>query len=143
MATERSAHTEWRGNLQEGTGQVSFDTSGVGTFDVTWKARAEQAGGKTSPEELIAAAHSACYSMQFSALLTDAGFVPELLETHASVGFDPSKGGITGSALTVKAKVPGIDSATFAELAGKAKTSCPVSKALSGIDISLTTTLEN
>ena len=103
MPTIRTAHTVWEGNLFEGTGQTTLDTSGLGTYDVTWKARSEDANGKTSPEELLAAAHSACYSMAFSNELDGAGFKAERIETSSAVGFQPGKG-VTGSELTVTAK---------------------------------------
>src|SRR5437868_13746276 len=85
MATTRTAHTVWNGTLIEGAGQVTLDSSGLGTYDVTWKARAEQANGKTSPEELIAAAHSSCFSMAFSNMLAEAGFTADEVHTTAAV----------------------------------------------------------
>ena len=96
MPTIRTAHTVWEGNLFEGKGQTTLDTSGLGTYDVTWKARSEDANGKTSPEELLAAAHSACYYMAFSNELDGAGFKAERIETSSAVGFEPGKG-VTGS----------------------------------------------
>lgn len=142
MPTIRTAHTVWEGNLFEGQGQTTLDTSGLGSYDVTWKARSEDANGKTSPEELLAAAHSACYSMAFSNELDGAGFKAERIETSSAVGFQPGKG-VTGSELTVTAKVPGISQDQFQELAEKAKVGCPVSQALAGITITLTATLES
>jgi lipoyl-dependent peroxiredoxin len=133
--TDRKATTVWSGPLLTGAGTVSLDTSGVGTYDVTWASRAEDANGRTSPEELIAAAHSACYSMAFSARLAKNETPPERLETSAVVTFVPGTG-ITKSALTVVATVPGIDEATFQELAADAKENCPVSQALS-VEITL------
>ncbi|HLY33861.1 MAG TPA: OsmC family protein [Jatrophihabitantaceae bacterium] len=133
--TDRKATTVWSGPLLTGAGTVSLDTSGVGTYDVTWASRAEDADGRTSPEELIAAAHSACYSMAFSARLAKNETPPERLETSAVVTFVPGTG-ITKSALTVVATVPGIDEATFQELAADAKENCPVSQALS-VEITL------
>jgi len=133
--TDRKATTVWSGPLLSGAGTVSLDTSGVGTYDVTWASRAEDANGKTSPEELIAAAHSACYSMAFSARLAKNETPPERLETSAVVTFIPGTG-ITKSALTVVATIPGIDEATFQELAADAKENCPVSQALS-VEITL------
>lgn len=140
MATTRTAHTVWNGDLMSGTGNTSLDSSGLGNFDVTWKARAESAEGKTSPEELIAAAHSACFSMAFSHALAQAGHTPEEVNTKADVTFEPGTG-ITGSHLTLNARVPGISEEDFQRLAEEAKTGCPVSAALTGIKISLDATL--
>lgn len=143
MATTRSAHAIWSGDLQSGSGQVSLDTSGVGTYDVTWKARAEQAEGKTSPEELIAAAHSACFSMAFSLALSEEGKTAERIETNADVDFKPGAG-ITAIRLTVKASVPDLSEEDFQRLANDAKNGCPVSQALAAVkDISLDATLES
>lgn len=141
MATTRTAHTVWQGNLFEGAGQTTFDTSGLGTYDVTWKARSEEANGKTSPEELIAAAHSACFSMAFSNELDSAGYKAEQIETKSEVGFEPGKG-VTGSNLTLTARIPGISEDEFQQIAEKAKAGCPVSQALS-IPITLSATLES
>jgi osmotically inducible protein OsmC len=142
MATIRTAHTVWKGNLTEGSGQTTLDSSGLDTFDVTWKARSEDANGKTSPEELIAAAHSACFSMAFSNGLAGAGYTAEEIRTQAEVDFVPGTG-ITTSKLTVSAKIPGISEDEFQKLAEDAKTGCPVSGALKGIDIVLEATLES
>src|SRR5918999_2377168 len=108
MATTRTAKAHWEGSLMEGAGQVTLDSSGLATFDVTWPARAEAANGKTSPEELIAAAHSTCFSMALSHALTGAGTPPTRLETKADVTFQPGEG-ITGIHLTVRGEVPGLD----------------------------------
>jgi osmotically inducible protein OsmC len=140
MATTRTAHTVWNGDLMSGAGNTSLDSSGLGNFDVTWKARAEAAEGKTSPEELIAAAHSACFSMAFSHALAQAGHTPEEVNTKADVTFEPGTG-ITGSHLTLNARVPGISEEDFQRIAGEAKTGCPVSAALTGIKITLDATL--
>lgn len=137
MATTRVATTAWEGSLLEGRGVVSLDTSGVGEFPVTWASRAETANGKTSPEELIAAAHSSCFSMALSHGLTGAGTPPTRLETSAEVTFQPGTG-ITGIHLTVKGTVPGLDEADFVKAAEDAKANCPVSQALSGTTITLT-----
>lgn len=139
MATIRNAHTVWQGNLFEGGGETTFDYSGIGTYEVTWKARTEDARGKTSPEELLAAAHSACFSMAFSNELDNAGYKAERIETKSEVGFQPGKG-VTGSNLTVTAKIPGISEDEFQQIADKAKAGCPVSQALS-IPITLQATL--
>jgi lipoyl-dependent peroxiredoxin len=136
MATTRNATTEWRGSLKEGSGQVSLGSSGLGTFDVTWASRAEDPDGRTSPEELIAAAHSSCYSMALSNALAGAGSPPERLETSAAVTFQPGEG-ITGIHLTVRGTVPGMSADQFVEHAETAKTNCPVSKALTGTTITL------
>ncbi|MEW1839164.1 OsmC family protein [Nonomuraea angiospora] len=136
MATTRTATTQWKGNLLNGSGTVSLDTSGVGTFEVSWASRSQEAGGKTSPEELIAAAHSSCFSMALSHGLAGAGTPPESLETSADVTFQPGEG-ITGIVLTVKGRVPGISAEQFQEAAATAKANCPVSKALTGTTITL------
>jgi lipoyl-dependent peroxiredoxin len=136
MATIRTATTQWKGALLDGSGTVSLDTSGVGTFDVSWASRAEAANGKTSPEELIAAAHSSCFSMALSHGLAGAGTPPESLQTSADVTFQPGEG-ITGIVLSVKGHVPGITAEQFQEAAENAKANCPVSKALTGTTISL------
>ena len=140
MATTRTAHTVWNGDLMTGAGNTTLDSSGLGNFDVTWKARAEAAEGKTSPEELIAAAHSACFSMAFSNALAQAGHTAEEINTKADVTFQPGTG-ITGSHLTLAARVPGISADDFQRLAEDAKTGCPVSAALTGIEITLDATL--
>ncbi|WP_347110741.1 OsmC family protein [Paenarthrobacter sp. S56] len=140
MAAVRTAHTVWKGNLIEGSGNTTLDSSGLGTFDVTWKARTEQSGGKTSPEELIAAAHSACFSMAFSHALSEAGYTPEEVQTKADVTFVPGTG-ITGSHLTLTARIPGISEEDFRRISEEAKTGCPVSGALASIDITLDATL--
>jgi osmotically inducible protein OsmC len=142
MAATRTAHTVWNGDLMSGSGQTTLDSSGLGTFDVTWKARTEAAEGKTSPEELIAAAHASCFSMAFSNMLAQAGHAPEEINTKADVTFVPGTG-ITGSHLTVSAKVPGLTEEEFQRIAGEAKTGCPVSGALASIKITLDATLQS
>ncbi|MFK4086570.1 OsmC family peroxiredoxin [Kribbella sp. NPDC020789] len=139
MATIRTAKTHWEGSLIEGAGQVALESSGVGTFDVSWASRANDANGKTSPEELIAAAHSACFSMALSHALTEGGNAPESLDTSAAVTFQPGEG-ITGIVLSVNGKVPGLTADEFAEFAEGAKKNCPVSKALAGTTITLDVT---
>jgi osmotically inducible protein OsmC len=131
VATTRTAHTVWEGNLLEGNGTVTFDSSGIGRQPVSWPSRAEQPGGKTSPEELIAAAHSSCFSMALSHALTGAGTPPTKLVTSADVTFQPGEG-ITGIHLTVEGTVPGIDNDAFVAAAEDAKANCPVSQALTG-----------
>ncbi|MFJ9700771.1 OsmC family peroxiredoxin [Streptomyces fradiae] len=140
MATIRHAHTVWEGNLTEGTGTVTLDSSGIGSYPVSWPARAEEPNGKTSPEELIAAAHSSCFSMFLSVVLGKAGTPPTRLTTKADVTFQPGTG-ITGVHLTVEGQVPGVDEAAFAKAAEEAKAGCPVSQALAGTTITLTATL--
>ena len=140
MATTRKATTHWEGNLLEGKGAVTLESSGIGTYDVSWPSRAEAANGKTSPEELIAAAHSSCYSMALSHGLAQAGTPPTAVDTSAEVTFQPGTG-ITGIHLTVRASVPGLDAAAFAEAAEGAKKNCPVSQALAGTTITLDATL--
>lgn len=136
MATTRHAHTDWEGSLLEGKGVVTFDSSDLGSHPVSWAARAEEPGGMTSPEELVAAAHSACFSMALSSGLSKAGTPPNRLVTSAAVTFQPGTG-ITGVHLTVKGDVPGIDEAGFTAAAEAAKTGCPVSQALTGTTITL------
>ncbi|MER6334498.1 OsmC family protein [Streptomyces sp. NPDC014983] len=140
MATTRTAHTEWEGNLLEGKGVVSFDSSGIGQQPVSWPSRAEQANGRTSPEELIAAAHSSCFSMALAHGLAGAGNPPTRLETKADVTFQPGTG-ITGIHLTVRGEVPGLDAQGFQAAAEDAKKNCPVSQALTGTTITLTAEL--
>ncbi|MEU3074483.1 OsmC family protein [Streptomyces laurentii] len=140
MATVRHAHTVWQGDLMKGEGVVSLDSSGIGKYPVSWPSRAEQANGKTSPEELIAAAHSACYSMALSHALAGAGNPPTRLETKADVTFQPGTG-ITGIHLSVRGQVDGIDAAQFQSFAEDAKKNCPVSQALTGTTITLSAEL--
>ncbi len=136
MATTRKSTTHWEGSLMEGSGTVSLDSSGVGTFDVTWPSRAEQANGRTSPEELLGAAHSTCFSMALSHGLSQAGTPPETVDTSAEVTFQPGTG-ITGIHLAVRATVPGISEEDFRRAAEDAKANCPVSQALKGTEITL------
>jgi lipoyl-dependent peroxiredoxin len=140
MATTRTATTTWNGSLLEGSGRVELESSGLGGFDVSWPSRAEEPNGRTSPEELIGAAHSSCFSMALSSGLTKAGTAPEKLETTAAVTFQPGEG-IVGIHLTVKGTVPGISPEAFTEAAEAAKAGCPVSKALTGTTITLTAEL--
>ncbi|MFE5401534.1 OsmC family protein [Streptomyces sp. NPDC056580] len=140
MATTRTAHTVWEGNLLEGNGVVTFDSSGIGQQPVSWPSRAEKANGQTSPEELIAAAHSSCFSMALSHGLAGAGTPPTRLETKADVTFQPGEG-ITGIHLTVRGEVPGLDEEGFSSAAEDAKKNCPVSQALAGTTITLTAEL--
>ncbi|PJE95459.1 peroxiredoxin [Streptomyces carminius] len=132
MATTRTAKTHWEGNLMEGKGTVALESSRIGTYDVSWPARAEEPGGRTSPEELIAAAHSSCYSMAFSHGLAGKGYTVEKVDTQADVTFQPGEG-ITGIKLTVRATVPGLSEEDFQAAAQDAKANCPVSQALAGV----------
>jgi lipoyl-dependent peroxiredoxin len=132
--TERTAQVTWHGSLLEGSGAIDSTTSGAfGGLGVTWKARSEdEHGGLTSPEELIAAAHAACFSMALSAGLARQETPAEELHTSATVTFQPGEG-ITGIALSVEGTVPGIDGVAFLEAAEAAKENCPVSKALAAV----------
>lgn len=144
MATDRRAEVTWRGDLMSGSGTIDRVGSGAfGPLDVSWPARTEDAsGGKTSPEELIAAAHASCFSMAFSHGLAQAGHAPESLSTSATVTFVPGTG-ITKIALSVRGRVPGIDADAFREAAEAAKVGCPVSKALAAVpEITLDASLD-
>ena len=141
MAATRTASAHWEGSLLEGAGQVTFGSSGLGTHDVTWASRTEEANGRTSPEELIAAAHSACYAMSLSNILAKAGTPPTSLDTSADVTFQPGTG-ITGVALKVSGSVPGISAEQFVEAAESAKSACPVSQALAAVPITLEASFE-
>jgi osmotically inducible protein OsmC len=133
--TERSASAVWQGDLLHGSGTIAAAPSGAfGPLDVTWASRAEDPDGRTSPEELIASAWAACFSMALSNVLAKAETPPERLETSATVTFQPGEGIIKG-ALTVRGTVPGADDAAFAAAAEDAKKNCPVSKALTGIPV--------
>lgn len=140
MATTRIATTHWEGSLFEGSGKVTLESSGIGTYDVSWPSRAEEANGKTSPEELIAAAHSSCFSMALSNGLAKAGTPPTSLDTSAEVEFTPGTG-ITGIKLTVRGAVEGISNDDFVAAAQAAKEGCPVSQALAGTTITLEASL--
>lgn len=140
MATTRMATTNWEGTLFEGSGTVTLESSGLGTFDVSWPARTEEPNGKTSPEELIAAAHSSCFSMAFSNGLAKAGTPATSLKTTAEVEFTPGTG-ITGIKLTTRGVVEGISNDDFVSAAEAAKEGCPVSQALTGTTITLDASL--
>lgn len=143
----RTARTAWTGTLEKGSGQVELSSSHVGTYDVSFPKRAaDDAGGTTSPEELIAAAHSSCYAMQLSALIAEAGGTPISLDVKADVSLGADSAGgfkLTGIALTVRGEVEGLDEAGFAKAAEDAKATCPVSKALTGVDITLDAALKS
>jgi osmotically inducible protein OsmC len=142
MATDRTANVVWQGDLINGSGTIAEVPSGAfGPLDVSWASRAEEPNGKTSPEELIAAAWASCFAMALSNGLAKAGNPPEKLETSATVTFQPGEGIIRG-ALTVRGTVPSLDEDGFRAAAEDAKKNCPVSQALSGIpDVSLDATL--
>jgi lipoyl-dependent peroxiredoxin len=143
----RTARTAWTGTLEQGVGKVELTSSRIGTYEVSFPRRAaDEAGGYTSPEELIAAAHSSCYAMQLSHLIGQAGGTPQALDVQADVSLGPDPAGgfrLTGIKLTVRGEVEGLDDAQFAKAAQDAKASCPVSKALTGVDISLDAQLEH
>ena len=140
MATTRTANAHWEGSLFEGKGRVSLDSSGMGAFDVSWPARTEEPNGMTSPEELIAAAHSSCFSMALSNIITKAGHTVQTLDTRADVTFQPGQG-ITSSHLTTRGSVPGLSEEEFAALAADAGANCPVSQALTGTTITVEASL--
>jgi lipoyl-dependent peroxiredoxin len=137
----RSAVTTWSGSLQQGAGSVELTSSGIGTYDVSFPKRAaDEANGTTSPEELIAAAHSSCFAMQFSAMLGQAGGTPTGVTVRADVTLGPDPAGgfrISGIHLTVRGTADGVDEESFVKAAEQAKAGCPVSKALTGTDITL------
>lgn len=137
MATTRRASTVWNGSLIEGSGQVSFDSSQLGTYPVSWAARSAEPEGVTSPEELIAAAQATCFSMALSHALSQAGTPPTQLAAAAEVDFQPGTG-ITGIRLFLRGEVPGLDDAAFRAAAEDAKNNCPVAKALAAVPITLT-----
>ncbi|MFC7376125.1 OsmC family peroxiredoxin [Brachybacterium sp. GCM10030267] len=137
-----TASTTWQGDLPSGNGTTTLETSQLGSFPVNWKARAEESGqGTTSPEELIGAAHATCFAMALTNGLGENGTPPTTVETSAAVSFNVGEGGILGIELTVTAEVPGLEDADFQRLAEDAKKNCPVSQALSGVDITLTAKL--
>lgn len=142
MATDRTASVTWNGSLLEGTGTIDAVGSGAfGPLPVSWPSRAESPDGKTSPEELIAAAWASCYSMSLALVLTKAGTPPEQLGTSVTVTFQPGEGIIKG-AITVNASVSGVEADDFTAAAETAKANCPVSKALAGIpEVTLSATL--
>ena len=140
MSVTSEATTLWFGDLHTGSGTTSLDSSDAAEFPVSWAARSQGVAGKTNPEELLGAAHSACFSMAFANGLATAGHTPESLQVTAAVTFDPASG-ITGSHLLVSAKVAGLDDEEFQRLAVEAKENCPVSRALAGIPITLEASL--
>lgn len=144
---ESRAESTWVGDLQGGSGMIEFDSGAFPNAPVTWASRTEAANGKTSPEELVAAAHASCYAMAFSHVLATAGHKPEHVHVTATIGFGPNEGGegfkVKSSALDVRGKVPGLDQATFEQLAKDGDQGCPISNALRGnIEITVNATLE-
>ena len=145
MAVTRRAEVGWDGDLMSGSGIIRYVSSGsISRLPVTWASRTEAHDGRTSPEELIAAAHASCYSMAFSAQLARNGTPPKHLEVAVVITFDKTEAGwrIVGSEITVEGKVPNIDETKFVELATAAKDGCPVSQALKGnVELSVVATL--
>lgn len=143
----RTARTAWTGTLQQGAGTVELTSSHLGTYDVSFPKRvADEADGTTSPEELIAAAHSACYAMALSGAIGRARGTPRSLDVQAAVSLGPDPAGgfqLTGITLTVRGEVDGLDADGFAQAAQEAKVGCPVSKALSGVEITLDAALND
>ncbi len=141
MAIDRTSSAQWEGDLKNGNGEFSLG-SGEYTGSYTFATRFESAPG-TNPEELIAAAHAACFAMQFSNLLATEGYTPDRMSVDATVTLDTDQGRVTRSALVASGKVPGIDDATFQRIGTKAKEGCPISKTLGALDeITLDATLE-
>jgi osmotically inducible protein OsmC len=140
---ERNSITSWDGDLAHGNGTVTGASGGLGDLPVTWASRTERSDGKTSPEELIAAAHSSCFSMALAHGLTEAGNPPEHLDVSAKVTLDQKDGAptVTTSELTVTGRVPDIDQAAFEQAAADAGKNCPVSRALAGVEITVSATL--
>ena len=133
MATDRHAEVSWQGNLMEGSGRIErVGTGAFGPLDVSWPARTDEPGEQTSPEELIAAAHAACFSMSLAHELAQGGNAPERLDTRADVTFEPGTG-VTRIRLAVRGRVPGVDEEGFRKAAEGAKAGCPVSQALAGV----------
>jgi osmotically inducible protein OsmC len=141
---ERTATTIWEGDLPHGNGVLNGASGALDSLAVTWAARTDRSNGKTSPEELIAAAHSSCFSMALSNELGEGGNAPEHLEVTAKVTLDLKDGAptVTTSELTVSGKVPGIDQAAFAQAAQNAGQNCPISRALAGVQITVDATLQ-
>ena len=141
----RDATTHWTGGLQKGKGRVSLDSSNIGEYDVSFPTRSGNPDGQTSPEELIAAAHSACLAMNLSGVLESQGLEAEYIDVSSEVTLGPDPAGgfaITGIALTLRAKLPGVEADKFAELASTAERTCPVTKALGGTTITLDAALD-
>jgi len=146
MAATRTADVTWAGDLMSGNGTITkVGSAAFGLLPVSWAARTEVPGGKTSPEELLAAAHASCFAMALSGALARAGTPPTSLDVSAAVTFDKGEGGwrVTTSALTVRGRVPGATAGSFAEAAEATKSGCPISKALVGnVDLSVEASLD-
>ena len=146
MKAERRAETRWEGNLLNGQGKLHLGSGAAGELPVTWASRTERSDGKTSPEELIAAAHASCYAMAFSNTLSREGHPPESLTVNAVCTLEQVEGAfkITTMTLDVQGKVPGLDEASFVQIAQKAEQGCPVSNVLRhGLQIHLNAHLEH
>ncbi len=141
---ERTGRCTWEGDLAHGNGVVSADTGALGELPVTWASRTERSEGKTSPEELVAAAHASCFSMALSHTLSQAGNAPDQLQVSAKVTLDQRDGAptVVSSELTVSGRVPGLDQEGFAKAASDAGQNCPISRALGGVEIMVNATLE-
>jgi lipoyl-dependent peroxiredoxin len=141
---ERSATTAWDGDLPKGNGTLNGASGALDNLNVTWASRTQRSQGKSSPEELVAAAHSSCFSMALANELSEGGHDPEHLEVTAKVTLDEKDGAptVTTSELSVSGRVPGLDQAAFAEAAQAAGRNCPISRALAGVDISVEATLQ-
>jgi osmotically inducible protein OsmC len=143
MAAQSSAKTVWEGDLAHGAGVTTPDSGAFDDVDVTWSSRTSRSAGKTSPEELLAAAHASCYSMALSHELAEAGTPPDRLEATATVDFEPGEG-VRSSHIVVRGRVPGIDQDRFSEAARAAGEGCPISGALKGnLEITVDATLES
>ncbi len=142
---ERTATTQWEGDLAHGNGVLNGASGALSDLAVTWASRTQRSDGKTSPEELIAAAHASCFSMALANELTQAGSAPERLEVSAKVTLDQRDGSptVTTSELTVSGRVPGIDDSAFQQSAAAAGANCPVSRALAGVEITVSATLSS
>ncbi len=135
MAAKRQATATWNGDLFSGSGNVAGKSGALDNLGVTWAARTESSDGKTSPEELVAAAHASCYAMAFSNTLAGAGHAPEKLEVTSVVTFDPQADGgprVTTAELSVTGTVPGISADQFQELAKQGEQGCPISNLIRG-----------
>ncbi len=141
---ERTGRCSWEGDLASGNGVVTGDSGALGDLPVTWASRTERSAGKTSPEELVAAAHASCFSMALSHGLSQAGNPPEQLEVSAKVTLDQRDGAptVTSSELTVSGRVPGLDQDAFQRAANEAGQNCPISRALGGVEITVDATLQ-
>jgi osmotically inducible protein OsmC len=143
VAAQSSAKTVWEGDLAHGTGTTEPDSGAFPALEVTWASRTSRSAGRTSPEELLAAAHASCFCMALSHELAEAGTPPERLEATATVEFEPGEG-VRSSRISVRGRVPGIDQDGFAKAAGGAGEACPISGALKGnVDIGVEATLES